>query len=123
MFSFLTDDKNDLYLDVVDPVGDATANSKLVSAEGIEALRQIIVNRVRLQRGEYAYNLERGIDYLGLLLTDTPLIRIWENQVFDLLDEIEDIKAIEYWNYRLNGNNFEFRLSVDSDYGIVEIKG
>jgi len=123
MFSFLTDNKNDLYLDITDTVGKATSGSVLVSSDGAEALRQVIVNRVRLQQGEYEYDLSRGVDYMGLLLTDTPLVRIWENQVLELVDEIDEITGIDYWNYGLNGNNFEFRLTVNSEYGTVEIKG
>lgn len=123
MFSFLTNDKNDLYLDITDAVGKATSGSVLKTASGTEALRQVIVNRVRLQQGEYEYNLSRGIDYMGLLLSDTPLVRLWEKQVLDLIALIEEIKSIKYWNYGINNNNFEFRLTVDSEYGTVEIKG
>ena len=123
MFSFLTNDKNDLYLNTTDTGGLAVSGSVLVTASGAEALRQELVNRVRLQRGEYEYDLTRGIDYMGLLLTDTPLVRIWEGQVLDLVRNISDITGIRYWNYGLKGNNFMFRLTVDSNYGIIEIKG
>lgn len=123
MFSFLTNDKNDLYLDITNSVGKATSGSVLVTSDGAEALRQVIVNRVRLQKGEYPYDISRGVDYMGLLLTDTPLVRLWEKQVLDLVDNIDEITAIRYWNYGLDGNNFMFRLTVDSQYGIVEIKG
>lgn len=123
MFSFLTDNNNDLYLDITNTVGKAVGGSVLMTSNGAEALRQIIVNRVRLQRGEYAYDLSRGVDYMGLLLTDTPLVRLWENQVLEIIDETPEITGIEYWNYGLNKNNFEFRLTVNSDYGTVEIKG
>lgn len=123
MFSFLTNDKNDLYLSTTDSGEKAVSGSVLVSGTGSEALRQEIVNRVRLQRGEYQYNLTRGVDYMGLLLTDTPLVRIWEGQVLDLVRSIPQITGIKYWNYGLKGNNFMFRLTVDSDYGTIEIKG
>ena len=94
MFSFLTDMNNDLYLNTVDSVGYAIQGSVLVTADGAEALRQVIVNRVRLQRGEYAYNLARGIDYMGLLLTDTPLVRIWEDQVLEMVTSITEVQGI-----------------------------
>lgn len=123
MFSLLTDDKNDLYLDIVDTTGKAVSNSVLVSDDSGDALRQIIVNRVRLQQGEYDYDLNRGIDYMGLLLTDTPNVRIWEKQVLDLVSSISEVKGITYWNYGLDGNNFIFRLTVNSEYGTIEIKG
>lgn len=123
MFSFLTNDKNDFYLNTTDTGGLAVSGSVLVTGNGAEALRQEIVNRVRLQRGEYEYDLTRGVDYMGLLLTDTPLVRIWEGQVLDLIRTINDITGIRYWNYGLKGNNFMFRLTVDSNYGVIEIKG
>lgn len=123
MFSLLTDKNNDLYLDVVDSTDKAIANSVLVTDDGADALRQVIVNRVRLQQGEYSYDLTRGIDYMGLLLTDTPNVRIWEKQVLDLISEIPEITGIDYWNYGLDGNNFMFKLTVNSDYGTIEIKG
>ena len=123
MFSFLTNSNNDLYLDITDSVGLATSGSVLVTGEDAKALEQVIVNRVRLQQGEYEYNLNRGIDYMGLLLTDTPLVRLWEKQILDLVDDIDEITGIKYWNYGINGTNFEFRLTVESEYGTVEIKG
>lgn len=123
MFSFLTDSNNDLYLDIVDSTGKAVSNSVLVTDNDANALRQIIINKVRLQQGEYAYDLTKGIDYMGLLLTDTPNVRIWEKQVLDLISGIEEIKDIIYWNYGLEGNNFIFKLAVNSDYGTIEIKG
>ncbi len=123
MYSFLTDSNNDLYLNVVDSSGKAISSSVLMTDDRAEALRQVVVNRMRLQRGEYAYDLNRGIDYMGLLLSDTPNVRMWEKQVMDLVSSIQEVSGIEYWNYGLDGNNFIFRLSVNSEYGIVEIKG
>lgn len=123
MYSFLTNNENDLYLNIVDTSGKAVSGSVLVTGQDSEALRQEIVNRVRLQRGEYNYNLTRGIDYMGLLLTDTPLVRIWEEQVLDLVRNIPGITGIKYWNYGLEGTNFKFRLSVDTEYGEIDIKG
>ena len=123
MFSFLTNDKNDLYLTTTDTGGLAVNGSELVIGDEAESLRQIIVNKVRLQRGEYQYNLSAGIDYMGLLLSDTPNVRIWEEQVLDLVRSIPEVKSIIYWNYGIKGNNFIFRLTVDTDYGIIEIKG
>ncbi|MBQ2174087.1 MAG: hypothetical protein II453_03090 [Alphaproteobacteria bacterium] len=123
MFSFVTNDNNDLYLDITDTGGLATAASVLQTGNDAEALRQVIVNRVRLQQGEYQYDLSRGIDYMGLLLTDKPQVRLWEGQVLDLVRTISEITGIIYWNYGLKGNNFTFRLSVDTVYGKIEIKG
>ena len=123
MFSFLTNEKNDLYLTVPVAEGKASKGSMLVRDSGAEALRQEIVNRVRLQRGEYDYNLMRGIDYTGLLLTDTPLVRIWEEQVLSLVREIDGVNSIVSWNYGLDENNFLFQLTVDTIYGTIEIKG
>ena len=123
MFSLLTNNENDLYLNITDTGGKAVSGSVLVTGTDSEALRQELVNRVRLQRGEYNYNLNRGIDYMGLLLTDTPLVRLWEEQVLDLVRNIPSITGIKYWNYGLEDNNFKFRLTVDSEYGEIEIKG
>lgn len=123
MLSFLTNDNNDLYLTLTDTGGNAVSGSELVMGDEAESLRQVIVNRVRLQRGEYQYDLLRGVDYTGLILSDTPAVRIWEGQVFDIINEIPDIKTVLYWNYGIKGNNFIFRLSVDTTYGKIEIKG
>lgn len=123
MLSILTDDNNDIYLDATDSTGDAIHGSMLKMENGAEALRQVIVNRLRLQLGEYQYNTARGVDYTGLLLTDTPLVRLWEKQVLDIVNSIPEIKTINKWNYGLDGNVFKFELTVDTEYGIIEIKG
>lgn len=123
MYSFLTDDNNDLYLTLTDSSGKAVSGSELKIGSELESLRQIIVNKVRLQQGEYQYDLQRGIDYMGLILTDTPAVRIWESQVLDLIRSIPEITDIVYWNYGIEGNNFIFKLTVDTIYGRIEIKG
>lgn len=123
MNSFLTDNENDLYLNITDSGGNAVDGSVLVMGTNAEALRQVIVNRVRLQKGEYQYNLNRGIDYTGLLLTDKPLVRLWQKEVLDLVKNIAHITGITYFNYGVKDTNFIFRLSVSSDYGTIEIKG
>lgn len=123
MFSFLTNDKNDLYLNITDTAGKAVNGSVLATGSNDLALEQVIVNRVRLQKGEYSYDLNRGIDYMGLLLNDKPLVRLWEGQVLDLVRSINEIIGIKYWNYGIKDNNFMFRLTVDTIYGDIEIKG
>jgi hypothetical protein len=123
MNSFLTDNENDLYLNITDSGGNAVDGSILVMGTNAEALRQVIVNRVRLQKGEYQYNLNRGIDYTGLLLTDKPLVRLWQKEVLDLVKNIAHITGITYFNYGVKDTNFIFRLAVSSDYGTIEIKG
>lgn len=123
MFSLLTNEKNDLYLNVTDSGGKAVSGSILMVGSNSDALEQIIVNKVRLQKGEYSYDLTRGIDYMGLLLNDKPLVRLWEGQIIDLVRSIKEITGIRYWNYGVEGNNFIFRLSVNTIYGIIEIKG
>lgn len=123
MYSFLTDDNNDLYLTLTDSGGKAVSGSELCVGSELESLRQIIVNKIRLQQGEYQYDLQRGIDYMGLILTDTPAVRIWESQVLDLIRAIPEITEIVYWNYGIEGNNFIFKLTVDTIYGRIEIKG
>jgi len=42
-------------------------NGRLVWVEGIEALRQILKNRISLGLGEWFLSLEEGIDWFGLL--------------------------------------------------------
>lgn len=123
MFSLLTNEKNDLYLNITDSGGKAVSGSVLMTGSDNLALEQDIVNRVRLQKGEYSYDLTRGIDYMGLLLADKPLVRLWEGQVLDLVRSIPEITGIRYWNYGIEGNNFIFRLAVSTIYGVIEIKG
>ena len=114
MLCFINDEKNDLQLN-------SLGNIRV--EEGIEAYRQILVNVLRLQQFEYLYNLSEGINYLGYVLGDNANLSAWEGQVFEELSKLSFVKSIEDWKYEVEGNVLRFSLSVNTDLGIVEIKG
>lgn len=114
MKSFMTDDNNDLMLD---------SRGYLYIGVDAEAYRQIIVNRIKLQQYEYPYNLERGINWLGYVLGVQTNLNIWEAQILNLVNKISFVNKISDWKYDVKGNNLEFRLIVDTDSGVIDIKG
>lgn len=114
MIGIITDDNNDI---VLDDVGNIRMES------GAEALRQQLVNRILLQTREYQYDTNRGVDYSNYIFTDTPMPKLWEAEVFEIIDSIPEILSVIEWQYGVNENNFEFYLVVDSIYGTIEIKG
>lgn len=114
MYSIITDSNNDIMLDKV---------GEIRTADGAEAYRQHLINRIRLQQYEYPYDLTRGINWLGYLLGHNINIAIWEKQLLDLVSGVPFVKSIDDWRYNINENNLEFRLVVDTDFGQIELKG
>ena len=114
MKSFLTNIDNDIYLD---------SYGNFTTAEGIDAEAQVLRNILRLQQYEYSYDLSRGIDYLGNVLTDAPNLIAWETQVLNTVKHLDFVNQITRWVYDVNNHNLEFRLSVKTDAGEIEIRG
>lgn len=114
MLGFILDDNNDLMLDAL---GD------IKTAEGIEAYRQHLVNVLRLQQYEYPYDVTRGINYMGYLLGKAANIKAWESQLLETAENAEFVNGIVDWKYNIDGNNFQFSLTVDTDQGRITLQG
>lgn len=114
MLGFITDENNDIMLDAVGSIKATT---------GIEAYRQHIVNRIRLQQYEYSYGLTRGINWTGYLLGRNLNVNMWQAQFLELINSIPFVKSIVDWRYNIEKDNFLFYLVVDTEYGQIEIKG
>lgn len=114
MIGFITDDNNDIMLDEV---------GNLKMANGVEAYRQHIINRIRLQQYEYPYELNRGINWLGLVFGESRNLPAWQGQVLEMVKQFDFVKEITDWKYNVDGNNLLFRLVVNTDNGEIELKG
>lgn len=114
MIGFITDENNDIMLDSI-------GNLKI--ADGVEAYRQNMVNRIRLQQYEYSYDLTRGINWMGYLLGNNVNIGMWQAQLLEMVSGLPYVKSIIDWKYNIENNNLQFRLIVDTDYGEIELKG
>lgn len=114
MLGFITDDNNDLMLDQL---------GNIRMEEGLEAYRQNLVNSIRLQQYEYGYDLSQGLNYMGFVLGERVSVQAWESQMFDMLKKKPFVKSIVEWATDIEGNNFVFKLVVETDLGEIEIKG
>jgi len=114
MKSFITDDNNDLTLDNL---------GNIRMEEGIEAYRQHLVNEIRLQQYEYAYDLTKGVNWMGYVLGQTGNIMMWESQFLALITNTSFVKKILDWKYNVVDNKLLFNLVVDTDLGQIDIRG
>lgn len=114
MKCFMTNSDNDWMIDAL---------GNLMVGEGLDAYRQDMVNRIRLQQYEYAYDLGRGINYMGYVFADGGNLKAWEAQVLDLVSGLDYVKSIVKWAFNVNGDNLEFDLVVETDLGEIEVKG
>ena len=114
MKSFATDINNDIYLD---------SYGEFAIVSGVDAEAQVIKNILRLQQYEYSYDLSRGIDYLGNVLTDSPNLTAWQSQVLNTVKGLSFVKQITKWVYEVQDKNLAFELSVKTDAGEINIKG
>ena len=114
MKSFATDINNDIYLD---------SYGEFAVVDGAEAEAQVIKNILRVQQYEYSYDLSRGIDYMGNVLTDSPNLLAWQTQLIDVVKGLSFVNQITKWSYKVEKNNLYFELSVTTDNGEIDIKG
>ena len=114
MLGFITNDNNDFMLDDY---------GNIAMSDGIQAYEQHIKNELKLQQYEYSYKLTDGINYLGYVLGKAPNLQAWETQVLDLVKSMSFVEKIVDWGYDINGNNFQFSLTVSTDLGEITVKG
>lgn len=114
MKSFGTNINNDIYLD---------SYGEFAILKGANAEAQVVKNILRLQQYEYSYDLSRGIDYLGSVLTDSPNLPSWENQLLNTVKSISFVKQITKWAYKIEDNTLKFELVIRTDDGEVAIEG
>lgn len=114
MKCFMTDSDNDWMTDAL---------GNLNVAEGLDAYRQNLSNRIRLQQFEYAYDLNRGINYMGYVFADGGNLKAWEAQVLEMVSGLDYVRSIVRWEYNIEENNLQFVLVVDTDLGEIEVKG
>lgn len=114
MIGFITDENNDFTLDKW---------GNILLDDGVDVYRQHIVNEVKLQQYEYAYDLTRGINWLGYVLGQTGNITVWQSQLLDLISSMPFVKSILDWKYNIRNNTLQFRLVVDTDLGQIDIRG
>lgn len=84
MRTILTDENNDIYL----------SSHNIAMGEDKQAVAQIVNNVLRTQRGELAYDTERGIPYLETVLGDNPDVDLWSSYMLRALNGIEYINKI-----------------------------
>lgn len=114
MIGFITNDDNDLMLDT---------RGNIRMEGGAECYRQNLVNRLRLQKYEYPYDLDRGINWLGNAFGMNGNLALWQAEVLDLLGEIEYIDSMDEWILDIEDGNLLFLLTVGTQYGKITIKG
>lgn len=114
MIGFITDSNNDL---VLDKWGDIRME------DGLEAYRQDLVNEIRLQQYEYAYDPDRGINYLGYVFGENGSLVAWESQMLTLVNSKSFVKRIVDWRVNIENNTLLFNLVVETDLGEIEIRG
>lgn len=114
MKSFATDIDNDIYLDQY---------GELAIVDAADAEAQVIKNIMRLQQYEYSYDLLRGVDYMGSVLTDSPNLLAWQTQVLNIVKNLDFVNQITKWAYKVEDNKLAFELSVSTDNGEINIKG
>ena len=114
MLGFITDENNDIMLDSIGNIKTDT---------GAEAYRKHLINRIRLQQYEYPYDLPRGINWLGYVLGHSVNLAVWQSQLLDMVSNVSFVKSIIDWKYNIIDRTLEFKLVVDTDYGLIELKG
>jgi hypothetical protein len=116
MISLLTDTTtNDLYLDA--------KGNLAISTSRIEAIRQLIQNKLQTFLGEIAINLDEGVDYFGIVLDNTVPLQAKLIEISNKILEVEGVVGITNSDYSLNDSKTEatFDLTIQTDVGNINL--
>lgn len=108
------DKNNDIYID-------NTGN--LAVKNDLAAMGDIFVNKSQTNRGELAYNEEKGIDFFNTVFNSPAYLDLFQNQLITELETTEKTQRIQNFNGENKNGAFTYSVDIQTDYGKVSLNG
>lgn len=109
MKTFLTNNNNEIYVD--DRGNFATSNTRL------QAIQQLVNNKLQTFLSEIALNTEEGVDYFGIILQEQVPVFSKINELIKKILEVDGVLEVQNVDYGLNNEIASFNISVKTDVG------
>lgn len=93
-------------------------NGDLVFVRGLDAVRQRVSMRISIQLGEWAFDTEQGLDYLGEVFRKDASIPLIRSRVLTLIASAPGVLQVRFLDVRLNGRTLsvQYVFLVDPDF-------
>ena len=105
---------NDIYIDT---------SGNIAIKNDIEALADISKNKVLTTLGEPEYNQLEGIPYFDTIFCDNPKIDLFQAAIIQTLKDTENVSDVNNFNYTQNKGVFSYSVTINSDFGDVQLNG
>lgn len=114
MITISTNSDNDLYLDV---------NGNLAITKDINALSDVIKNKILTALGEAQFDVFAGIPYFETVFTDTPLIDLFQASIIETIEKTDGVNRVSDFEYTQNNGVLSYVATVETIYGDIQING
>lgn len=105
---------NDIYLD---------GNNNIAMKEDINAIADIVLNKVRTNLGELQFNIDLGIPYFTTIFTSTPNFDLWQKFVEDSALSLDNVTEIVDFNKTIQNNTLTYSMTINTNLGVITVNG
>jgi hypothetical protein len=105
---------NDIYLD---------GNNNIAMKKDINAIADIVLNKVRTNLGELQFNIDLGIPYFTTIFTSTPNFDLWQKFVEDSALSLDNVIEIVSFSKEINNYVLSYSMTIKTDFGSVTVNG
>lgn len=105
---------NDIYLD---------GNNNIAMKKDINAIADIILNKVRTNLGELQFNIDLGIPYFTTIFTSTPNFDLWQKFVEDSALSLDNVTEIVDFNKTIQNNTLTYSMTINTNLGVITVNG
>jgi hypothetical protein len=109
------DQNNDIYLD---------GYNNIAMKDDIQALNDIILNKVRTNLGELQFNSNLGIPYFTTIFSSVSDIDLWQKFVVDSALSTPYIEKVSNFEHEISNNNkLSYSMTIITDLGSMTVNG
>lgn len=105
---------NDIYLD---------GNNNIAMKKDINAIADIVLNKVRTNLGELQFNIDLGIPYFTTIFTSTPNFDLWQKFVEDSTLSLNNVTEIVDFNKTIQNNTLTYSMTINTNLGVITVNG
>ena len=105
---------NDIYTD---------SSGNLVIKQDIDAIGDILVNKCQTNQGELLFNTDKGIDFFNTIFNSPAYVDLFQSQLVTEIENTEAVQRINDYNANVNKDIYNYTVSVQTEYGSIELNG
>lgn len=105
---------NDIYL---------TSSGSLAVKEDLEAMADILTNKVQTNKGELIYDTEKGIDFMNTIFNSPSEPELFQAELIEQLEDTDGVKNVYSYSSSVANNVYSYTADIITDYGNITLNG